>query len=223
MKPNLLAASVLTLATQLSTAAYADAMQGERWPRWYLGLSGGMQFLTDTDISGTAPGKVDFDDSGVVATASLGYRPYFGVPALDSMRIEFEAGYHRSDLSSFSGAGGTAGLRGDTTVLSYMGNVYYDFRNSSRLTPYLGAGLGGASVRLPRTSGLGNTGNKDNVFAYQFLAGLAYSPASIPLTEWSLGYRYFRLNDPEFTTAGGRITLDDYDAHSVELGAKFRF
>lgn len=221
MRASRLLSATALAAAFVSTAASADT--GERWPRWYVGLSAGMQFLSDSDLRGATAGDVEFDN-GFVATAALGYMPAFGVPYMDNLRLEFEGGYHTSPLQNMRVGGVNTALGGNITAVSYMGNLFYDFRNASRWSPYIGAGAGLANIHLPRTSGLGNTENSDNTFAYQLMAGVGYSPASIPLTEWTLGYRFFSAGEPEFNTAGAsKLKVQDINAHSVELGAKFRF
>jgi hypothetical protein len=59
--------------------------------------------------------------------------------------------------------------------------------------------------------------------ADQAMAGIGYSPKSLPMTEWTLGYRYFVMNSPDFNTAAGKIKLDSPKAHTAEIGAKFKF
>jgi OmpA-OmpF porin, OOP family len=207
-------AAALIASTVLASSAHAD----ERWPLWYVGLSGGVTFLDDADISGGATGDLGFKEGGM-GTISLGYMPPVGMQPLSNMRIEAELGYHFNKLDSLTLSGTPTATSGHIQAYSYMGNLYYDFRNASQWTPYLGGGAGGARVLLSRNSGLGNTDSSDNVFAYQFMGGIAYAPAALPMTEWSLGYRYFVADSPEF----GIIKLDDYTAHNVELGGRFRF
>lgn len=204
------------MALSAATQAYADA--GERWPRWYVGLSGGLSYLQDSDISGTSTGSLEYNGGGM-ATLSLGYQPPFGGAPFNGLRLEAELGYHDNGLNNFS----FATSHGSVQSISYMGNAYYDFRNSSGWTPYVGAGAGGASVQLSKSSGLGNTSGTDSVFAYQFMGGIGYAPQTMPMTEWTLGYRYFVEDSPEFNAVGGKVKLDDLTSHNVEVGAKFRF
>jgi OmpA-OmpF porin, OOP family len=194
----------------------------ERWPRWYVGLTGGVTFLEDDDISGGATGNMDFKTGGMGAI-SLGYMPALTMQPLSNMRFEAELGYHFNKLDSLTLSGTPTATDGQIQGYSYMGNLYYDFRNSSQFTPYIGGGAGGAHLMLNRTSGLGNTDTGDNVFAYQFMGGIAYAPTTMPATEWNLGYRYFVAQDPTFGSPTGKIKRDDYTAHNVELGGKFRF
>lgn len=219
MNKLLATASVLAL---ISLVSQANAANEERWPRWYLGLSGGVAFLPDTDIKGGTTGNVDYKMGGV-GTASLGYMPAIAGQPFSNMRLEFEAGYHSNRLDGATVSGSPVATHGRLLAFSYMGNVYYDFRNTSPWTPYVGAGAGGARVSLSKRSGLGNTDSSDNVFAWQLMTGLAYAPTSMPMTEWSVGYRFFDMSDPSFHTASASAKLENPMAHNVELGARFRF
>ncbi len=205
-----------------SSAALADDPQQERWPRWYVGISGGVSFLDDSDLSGVNTGEVQYDTGGIV-TVALGDRPHFGNAFMDSMRFEVEGGWHHNSLDNGTVNAAAVNFTEDLRVMSIMGNAFYDFRNASRWTPYVGAGAGWAHVSLDNDAALANTDDSDTTWAWQLMAGVAYSPQSIPLTEWSLGYRFFSLNDPEFATAGGRFELEDTQSHNVEVGARFRF
>jgi opacity protein-like surface antigen len=61
----------------------------------------------------------------------------------------------------------------DTTTL--MVNVYYDFDTGTKLTPYVGLGLGWMNVELTyRPGDVGVIRDDDNVFAYQLIGGLNY-------------------------------------------------
>jgi opacity protein-like surface antigen len=72
---------------------------------------------------------------------------------------------------------------GEVTAQAIMSNIYFDLVNSSRLTPYVGVGLGGARVE-------NELGQRDSAFAYQARAGV-----ELALTDaLSVGveYSYFR-------------------------------
>ncbi len=219
MNKLLLASSAIVIAMTVSAAQAAE----ERWPRWYVGLSGGLNFLSDADVGGANTGNVDFDMGGV-GTASLGYLPPSTMQPFSNMRIEAEFGYHYNSIDTVQlGAAASATSKGYAKMISYMGNAYYDFHNTSRMTPYIGAGAGVSQVTISKSSGLNLTGDNDTVFSYQLLAGIAYKPVTLPNTEWSLGYRYFTATDPKFQVAGGTLSVDDLTAHSAEIGARFRF
>lgn len=223
MKSTLIAtagAAAFMAATAAAAAPAADS--GDRWPHWYVGLQGGVGFLQDTSLRGAKTGKASYD-TGWTGAASLGYRPAFGSPMLDDLRFEVEEGYHKTRMKHALLNGTPTAIGDNTDVWSTMGNVYFDLHNDSRFTPYVGAGGGMARVGLRKSAALGNTGETDTKFAYQFLAGIAYAPASIPLTEWTLGYRYFVVPTPEFSTATTPLKLNNYKYSDIELGARFEF
>lgn len=108
--------------------------QYDNWPNWYVGVSAGMNFMTG-DITGGQTGSIDDGWSG---TLSLGFRPYaIGNAFTDNLRFEVALGYGTASTS-------IVGL--DTNALTPMFNVFYDFRQGSKLRPYIGAGVGIARV-----------------------------------------------------------------------------
>lgn len=199
----------------LSTAA-ASASAEPAWPKWYVGLTGGVTFLDDADVSGTSTGELGFD-TGWAVTGSIGYL------LADPLRIEFEAGYHENDMDNVTLGGVSSASTGHVRIASYMVNAFYDMRSGSQFIPYIGGGVGVAQVKVSHDSGLSNLDDQDTVLAYQGMAGIAYAPQSMPMTEWSLGYRLFVADSPEYRTAGGSVELDNIMSHSAEIGGRFRF
>ncbi|MBI3630736.1 MAG: porin family protein [Candidatus Sungbacteria bacterium] len=124
---------------------------------------------------------------------------------IGDVRLEGEVGYH--DLPS-------------SHYWTYMGNLYFDFNGFStepgnRIVPYVGAGIGDADIHLHDAS--------DNVFAYQFMAGISFVPDSTPNTAWSLGYRYLDSSAVEGHDLLGLGTSERLHANNVELGVRFHF
>jgi OOP family OmpA-OmpF porin len=203
------------LAVCASTAllgSFAQASE-ERWPRWYVGLSSGFNMRNDAEVSGTPSSDVAFD-SGYGASMALGYLPPFTSPVLGGLRLEGEIGYYTNAVDSVSTGGVAAAGTGEMNSTAYMANLYYDFEKLGMFVPYVGAGLGVASVDL---ESLG-VNQEDDALAYQAMAGLGYRPETIPMTEWSLGYRYFGTSDLSYTV--GKI---DNDVHNMQAGIKLRF
>ena len=59
----------------------------------------------------------------------------------------------------------SVGLNFDNRVNLYMANAYYDFKNDSQFTPFVGFGMGVADIKNAR----------DNEFAYTLNAGAKYN------------------------------------------------
>lgn len=156
---------------------------------WYFGFSGDLTWLRHSNMGGG--GNID-----------LGYQ-------FSDFRLEGEAGYH--------GAGGDGGYS-STHYFTYMGNLYYDFNRAGAVSsagwhvlPYLGAGLGDAAVHYG-SGGVANTfHHHTNNFAYEGMTGLNFVSASMPTTDWNLGYRYLGTDSPNL------------NSNNLELGVRFHF
>ena len=126
-------------------------------------------------------------------------------------------------------ATGTQSLSGDISALTFMGNVYYDFDLGSGWKPYVGGGLGMASISLESksaTDGRALADDKDTVFAYQAGGGVGYEFATSEdhTITVSLDWRYFRTADPTFK---GAVTGAEFDTeiggHEISLGLRYGF
>jgi len=201
----------------LATGFQAKALD-ERWPQWYVGVSGSINMLNDADISGSAlNGSASFD-AGYGLIGTIGYRPNSDISPLNNMRFEIEAGYRVNDLDK---SGGTTSLAfapftagGQIKSVSYMVNALYDVKTDTQITPYFGAGVGYSNVEYQNDS--------DMVFSYQFMAGVGYEPTLIPNTIWSIGYRYFGTQDASLNTGFAPYVIE-YGSHNLEAGLQMRF
>ncbi len=213
MKNPIIAAAVsaaLLIAPQLADAA---PKQG-----WYLGMGAGAGFLENSDVkSGGVTNKLEFDP-GYVFSGSVGY-------AFDNnLRPEFEINYRRNNVSKATGA--TSGAdTGSEDAIGFMGNLFYDFDTRTMLTPYIGAGLGGALVGADNAGSVFSGDNIDRqpfMFAYQVIGGLAYELSEN--LDATIDYRYFRTLEPDFKTRSG-ANVDDalYANHTAMVGLRFTF
>ena len=126
------------------------------------------------------------------------------------------------------GATGSQSVDGNFSMLAFMVNVDYDFDTGSRWVPYVGGGLGVATISLDTETAQGRSlaDDSDTVFAYQVGAGLGYE---FPLEEGrsitvSLDWRYFRTQDPTFT---GDVTGNEFDVgisgHDIGISLIYGF
>ncbi len=117
-------------------------------------------------------------------------------------RTELEYRHMESSIDAVAYAGGAAPAvvprNDDLVAQALMSNVYFDLVNSSRLTPYVGLGVGGARVE-------NELGERDAAFAYQGRAGIDVALGK----KLSVGaeYAYFRTLEidhgpKEFEPAG---------------------
>lgn len=177
--------------------------------------------------------------SGAVGWDFGEFMPGFGA------RIEAEVGTFRTRLDSvqFSGLiGGSAGVAtqtldvrapgvsGRSSVLYGLANYYVDF-NFGRFRPYLGAGVGMATVSMRGTANvtpagmpslsLGIIDDSAVGLAFQFGAGLAFDLTQNITFEG--GIRYLGVNDLQVTTASGVNTRVDLRSQQATAGMRVRF
>jgi len=184
----------------------------------YSGTSGG---ITYTNVGGS----IDFDRA-FTAGAEIGVGS-FGV---ENMRLGLSVKHLKAKLNAVTVSGtatdGTTTLTGpatfsradldtigagsafDNTVRIFSVNGYYDFKNDSAFTPYLGAGIGLADIENA----------KDKEFALNLSAGVNYA-----ITEKAyLGVRadYHRIEGP---TDEIGLDYDTIEAYSVMATVGYRF
>ena len=144
----------------------------------------------DTAVGGMPPdSRIVENNRGYSLGAALGFRYPSG------FRTELEYRFASSpieEITTFVGASAGPSVESDEAVRAHilMSNVFYDFKNSSPVTPFVGVGVGGARVSVDDQFGA------DLAFAYQGRAGLsveAYGGAHI-----SVEYLYTRTRDLVF-------------------------
>lgn len=215
MKMQQLTMKLTVAAIGLGALAYAPA--GFAAPKGpFVGIMGGANFTNDLDVSGTGVGlnRTTDTDTGWGVIPSIGYRYGNGV------RTEFELGYRTNDVDSVSGV--TTGA-GEINAKSAMLNLLYDVDTGSRISPYIGGGLGYARVKYDnvRPIGAGRIDDSDNVFAYQGIAGLSYSVSDA--VELAAEYRYFATQDPDYKTSTGIGVEGEYQSHAALVGLRWNF
>ena len=123
---------------------------------------------------------------------------------------------------------GPQDVDGAFSMLAFMVNADYDFDMGSPWKPYIGGGLGVATISLDTKTDTGRslTDDSDTVFAYQVGAGIGYE---FPLEEGrsvtvSLDWRYFGTQTPTFT---GAVTGTEFDVeingHDIGIGIIYGF
>ena len=220
---TLIALGCVAAATGASAQYHDGSYEKNRWPHWYIGVQGSIPFLEETDVTlnNTAIGDLDFD-AGYGIGGVLGYTPKTGHKIVDQLRFEGEYYFRSNDFDELNAqTGASSQLSGDIDSKSIMFNTYYDFETGTTLSPYLGGGLGVTEIEIDAPTLALN--DEDTVFAYQLMAGVSWAPQNLLNTELNLGYRYLDASDPSFTTDAGATLDHQYEHHSIEAGARFRF
>jgi len=141
---------------------------------------------------------------GLAISAAIGFQ-------YARTRTELEYRRMEASIDAVAYTGGAAPavtpVNEDLVAQALMSNVYFDFVNSTPLTPYVGLGVGGARVE-------NELGERDAAFAYQGRAGIEVALGD----RFSIGaeYVYFRTlglsyGPKEFTPAGPAGPATDGD------------
>ncbi|MDA8413387.1 MAG: outer membrane beta-barrel protein [Desulfobacteraceae bacterium] len=189
----------------------------------------GTSFARDTTVTfydyvnPATDDRVTFDP-GIYVGGSGGYD--FGF-----MRLEGELSYRNAQLDTVTFANGEhfRNVDGDLGALAGMFNVFFDMRNPSRITPYLGGGIGFATLHLSDTTGYGNTvgyqllydKSDDTVFAYQVGAGMDVALNS--RMSLDIGYRYFITDKAKLESDFNTTNELRFESHNAMIGFKFKF
>ena len=184
--------------------------------------SGG--FYLSGGVGGVLPRDSNVAGSGI--DAELGFDPGLsGLLALgttfgESWRGEAELSYRASDIEAVSGAANGGGDVGGT---AFLVNGYYDFKNDSNWTPYVGAGFGLIRLDMGDAAPIGGSriDDDDVVIAAQGIAGVGYRVNE----RFSLftDYRFLAAADPDFATASGAKVESEYSEHRIVVGLRWTF
>ena len=199
MKKFVLAAA---FAVAAAVPAQADLLD-------YAELFGGATFSPDLEFAGA-----DRDlETGYNVGGSFGWwlGPQFA--------LEMDFFFTSSDYDL------AAPDEGTLESFTFMGNAIYNFADiGSGFRPYVGAGVGGAQLRVSDgvLGGLPFIGDSEIVFAWQALAGVAINVDQN--IEFIAEYRYQSASDADVTLTfvGGPMPTDiEYASHSLTAGFRF--
>jgi len=195
------------------------------------------------DVPGTSVEAVGMGwDSSMFFGVGVGYQ--FN----DWLRVDLtgeyrgKSNFHGSDNVRFTGGQGVDNYSGNKSEWVVMANVYVDLGTWYNFTPYIGAGVGAANIRMSgfRDDGFTMIGgalanstvyaedaDKWN-FAWAVHAGVTYQVTKSMYID--LGYRYINLGDATTGptraydgtfTNGGSFTFDNIYSHDVKLGVRW--
>jgi opacity protein-like surface antigen len=200
MRKYVMAATVAAIAVPAFAAANGP----------YVGIEGGVVFPKSTDLdvvlnntTATPPTTVDYN-SGL----NVDYKTGWGVDAIAGykfglLRLEAEGGYQRASVKNVTAkanlltdattAAGAPVLSSDfggnkMGVTTLMANALLDGDFGSGFGGYVGGGAGRAWASY--------SGDKDNAWAYQGIAGIRYAVS--PNVDVGLKYRYLRTGNLGF-------------------------
>jgi len=205
--------------------AYASIRDGK-----YTSIRGGFSFISELRYS-----KEDIVSDLINNKKGYSFSGAFGYKQ-NNYRIEIEAGMLGTDgktlIDIFEGRNAipaeVVGYQTDINITTVMMNTYYDFDNISiaNITPYMGIGMGYAGITIMQTEdsstyGISHMISKDNLFAYQGMAGISYflqDNASIEVF-----YKYSRTSNPSLKKGIENIQLEPIQTSSVNIGLSYYY
>ena len=201
-----------SVAVGVSVAALlsmsSQAMAGGYDKSWYAGLGAGWAWADDLAYTTS-----DADEAPAIY-GKIG-KPVFN----NNWRAELDLSYRDHDVGG--GAPATS-VNGDATVTALMVNLIRDLNVElpAGITPYIGAGIGGAQVAADGTGPVYTVDEEEIVAAGQLLAGL-----NVPVTETvflDLGYKYFDTLGADVSN-GVASPEESFGAHSANIGLRWVF
>lgn len=227
MKRALAAIAVLSTLAVPAISPAASA-----YPGGYMSGFLGINVNSDTNAESTDfftnfNDRVEFDP-GINIGGTVGYD--FGI-----VRLEGELSYKHAEIKSVTDKDDDFRFRnvdGSIGATAMIFNGFFDLHNNSRITPYLGGGIGFAGLYLSDTTGIDTSGGSaqriilygdsdDAVFAYQLGTGV-----EIDLNRFyslDIGYRYFVTDRATFDSDLDISTSLKFESHNATLGFRFKF
>ncbi len=211
----------IVLAAPGHPGAYVSGFMGVSVP------SGISVPSTDFVINQSSNDQVEFDPN-INIGATAGYD--FGI-----IRLEGELSYKHAEISSITDQSDGFRFRnvdGNLGATAVLFNAFFDLHNSSQLTPYVGGGIGFASLHLSDTFGLDTRGGTardlllygagdSTLFAYQAGAGLDI--ALNRRLSLDIGYRYFATDRGDFDSNVATTSSMRFVSHNAALGLRYLF
>ena len=214
MKKTLLLASVASLFALNANAVELNPYVGIK--ALYTDVDSEMKWADATDSE-----QYDISDKGWGAAVSVGVStklPYGAV------RTELEYSKKADAESSYTSMGETFETKIESQSL--MLNAYYDIDTGSKITPYVGGGIGFAKLELNDQywNDVYNKKIDDTNFAWQIGAGVAYAVSDNISID--AGYRYIdygSLSASGDDGYGGEKEDVDMTANEFYIGARYSF
>lgn len=180
------------------------------------------------------PGSDDFDTTELKGAFSLGAGVGYQVNSYFRTDVTADYWFDADFAGTTSGiCGGVPCTSTDTSsysALLLLANAYADLGTYNRVTPYVGAGIGGAYVMwddLVNDSTGGtttHTGDSNWRFAWALMAGASYCLTNN--LDLDVGYRFTRISGGRMFDYGSGVGPgfdDGFDVHEVRAGLRYTF
>lgn len=177
-----------------SLADFYDNDKSEKSTGIYLTGAGGFSSVGDAKTSAGVSGDVD---TGFAGEIGFGYRMN------QSFRAEVTYIYNNPIVQN---------IVQDGVANSFLINAYYDINNNGNWTPYIGAGIGSATISTDAS-----TDKSDSATAWQAKLGVSYAINSETDFFGEVGYQSIG------ETNLNNIDIDSIDMIKGQIGLRFYF
>lgn len=173
-------------------------------------------------VTTEVPVELELDtDTGFGINGAVGYR-------FDDARVELEVAYTSNDVDGITlNDLDEVDIDGDIESFQFMVSGYYDIPTQSRFSPYVGGGVGLATLEandveatLPTLGEVALDGTGTS-FVFQVKAGVNYQFSDRGSA--FLGYRLHGIPGQEFEALDSDLDTDTLFVHSLQLGGRFEF
>lgn len=210
--------SAIACAAVLAAASVVPA-HADPVPGWYVGGGVGANFAHNSKAHNPSGDRTIEYDPGLTYLGNVGYGWRNG------LRLEGEAMHSRSNVVRMLSSPSNSSYDGHLDNTDLFANVFYDISTGTRLTPYIGAGVGAAFVQADNIGVFSNNGFIDGwqtELAYQGIAGVAAKLDK----NWALtaDYRYIRSTEPSFkNTLDATHSRTENASHNIIFGIRYAF
>lgn len=223
---------ILLGVMSLSNLAYADT-------GFYTSIKASISDTNFKNTTETAVSEIhstfNHADASKVIYPNLSLAAGFDFSKVTNINARAELEYTYKDKQKFAPTlidqsmitTGDAIITNELQSQSLMLNGYYDFRNTSKFTPYLSAGAGVTRVKNTRQI-IGDTSSvkdTDNTFTWSVGAGVAYQLNKQVALD--LSYKYVDAGEIEFNNdnwQGASVkTTADLTSNEYSLGLRYNF
>lgn len=150
-------------------------------------------------------------------------------------RMEGELSFKNAEINRITDQTDNYSFRnvdGNLDVSALMFNSFFDLHNDSPVTPYIGSGIGFATLGINDTYGTDTRGatttrsllyedDTDTVFAYQVGGGVEI--ALNRRLSLDLSYRYFGTTKARFDNNWDVSSSLKFESHNAAVGLRFKF
>ncbi len=203
---------IVVVCSVLMISGYASAAQQNTS---YFRLSGGYSMVQDADTDDYLLGlDLEFEfENGYGGAVALGWD--FG-----NFRVEWELVHTVNDFKQVNLLGISGDVDGDGKITSLLLNGYFDFPVKSKLTPFVGGGIGYSKIDVSdlkvRSIGYVRKGDDANTLTWHADAGISIDVSDKFAID--LRYRYLGMEDPKFETMKAEVA-----AHQGWIDFRFVF